>query len=403
MRESQPFTDPPVTAAFDRGPARYFHGRIQIFRDFEKLLERSIQARGGTTFLIQGAPGAGKSALLAECETLARSAGWKVADIGVGALWDSGKLLDSLRLGEKNNSTEKSIRIGLKNIFGWGYKNTWPQPTVNNILKGDRRPLLLILDEANALGEDGVPPTNHRADTIEVLGAIHNGKLGRPAVLLAAGLGTTAKAFESLKIARFARNCSVELGALGKEAERAVIQDWLNKEGGAKGDPATWIDAIAKEAHGWPHHILSYVDPAAVDQLKADGGSMTAGGLRNVLQAGREIRSAYYEQRARDFSWKQRRNLAELILRVPAEHGLDEEDILESLTQEYGPEKSKDLFRNALDRGIIHKQKGRYKVPIPSMRRWLISNYAREKIEIPPAMPVRQVSRRRDPGQGSRD
>lgn len=403
MRESQPFTDPPITAAFDRGPARYFHGRKQILRDFGELLERSTQARGGTTFLIQGAPGAGKSALLSECEKLAKSAGWKVADIGVGALWDSGKLLDALGLGDRFKVTEKSIQFGLKNIFGWGYKNTRPPPTVNNILKGDRQPLLLILDEANALGGDGVPPTNQRANTIEVLGAIHNGKLGRPAVLLAAGLGTTAKAFESLKISRFARNCFVELGALSKEAERAVIQDWLKKEGGAKGDPAVWMDAIAREAHGWPQHILSYVDPAAVHQLKADGGSMTAGGLRNVLEAGQDIRSAYYEQRTRDFSWKQRRSLAELILRVPAEHGLDEEDILESLTQEYGPEKSKDLFRDALDRGIIHKQEGRYAVPIPSMRRWLISNYARETIEIPHSMPVRQVPRKRNPGQGSRD
>lgn len=393
MCESRPFTDPPITAAFDRGPARYFHGRKQILRDFRELIERSTQAKGGTIFLIQGAPGAGKSALLTECEKLAESAGWKVADIGVGALWDSGKLLDSLGLGNRYKVTEKSTQLGLKNIFGWRYKSTRPLPTVSNILKGDRHPLLLILDEANALGEDGVPPTNQRADTIEVLGAIHNGKLGRPVVLLAAGLGTTAKAFESLKISRFARNCFVELGALSKEAERAVIQDWLEKGGGARGDPSAWTDAIAREAHGWPQHILSYVDPTAVKQLNADGGSMTAGGLKTVLEVGQEIRSAYYEQRARDFSWKQRRSLAELIMHVPADHGLDEEDILESLTQEYGPKKSMDLFRDALDRGILHKQAGRYAVPIPSMRQWLISNYAREKIEVPKSVPVRQASR----------
>ena len=58
---------PPLTAAFDRGASKYFHGRRQILRDFRKLAERAIQAKSGTTFLIQGAPGAGKTALLAEC------------------------------------------------------------------------------------------------------------------------------------------------------------------------------------------------------------------------------------------------------------------------------------------------------------------------------------------------
>ncbi len=32
--------------------------------------------------------------------------------------------------------------------------------------------------------------------------------------------------------------------------ERVVIQDWLQLEGRAKGDPTPWIDAIARETHG---------------------------------------------------------------------------------------------------------------------------------------------------------
>ena len=59
---------PPVTAAFDRGPAKYFHGRKQILNDFNELIARANLTDSGTTFLIQGAPGAGKTALLAECE-----------------------------------------------------------------------------------------------------------------------------------------------------------------------------------------------------------------------------------------------------------------------------------------------------------------------------------------------
>ncbi len=44
----------------DRGPARYFHGRAQILYDFSDLLRRATKENNGTTFLVQGAPGAGR-------------------------------------------------------------------------------------------------------------------------------------------------------------------------------------------------------------------------------------------------------------------------------------------------------------------------------------------------------
>ena len=85
----------------------------------------------------------------------------------------------------------------------------------------------------------------------------------------------------------------MELGALEKETEREVLHDWLTRDGGAKGDPTLWIDAIAQKTHGWPQHILSYVKPA-VRQLHADRSVMTAEGLHAVLKAGREAISIYY-------------------------------------------------------------------------------------------------------------
>ena len=41
-----------------------------------------MQSEMGTTFLIQGAPGAGKTALFAECEKQAKGEGWRVARLG---------------------------------------------------------------------------------------------------------------------------------------------------------------------------------------------------------------------------------------------------------------------------------------------------------------------------------
>ena len=167
----------------DRGPAKYFHGRKKILNDFTGLLQYASQKTWGTIFLIQGAPGAGKSALLYECEKHAEAHKWDVVDIGVGSLWDPYKLLGSLGLGDKYKPTEKSTQFGSKNVLGRGYKSRRPRPTVQNILEDGKKPLLLILDEAQVLGNEGIPPTNQRSDAVEVLEVIHNGKLkqtGRP-------------------------------------------------------------------------------------------------------------------------------------------------------------------------------------------------------------------------------
>ena len=371
---------PPSDFVPDRGPAKYFHGRKKVLDDFNGLLQFASQSTRGTIFLIQGAPGAGKSALFYECEKHARAGKWEVVDIGVGSLWDPYRLLGSLGLGEKYQPTEKSTQFGSKSFLGRGYKSSRPLPSVQNILEDGNKPLLLILDEAQVLGKEGMPPTNHRSDAVELLEVIHNGKLDRPVVLLTAGLGTTADAFGSLGISRFNRRCLVELGALEKEAEHAVIRDWLREDGGAKGDLAPWIDAISQETHGWPQHILSYMG-LAVERLEADNGIMTTAGLDAVLHTGHELRSEYYEQRAHDFSRKQRCSLARMIESGPlgegsdVGEGLDEEYILESLTREYGPEKVEQLFHRAIHHGILHKSRSRYVVPIPSMQDWLVYRY----------------------------
>ncbi len=279
-------TSPSLPSNFvpDRGPAKYFHGRKQILRDLGGILRYSTQNKWGTTFLIQGAPGVGKSALLEECEKHARENEWGVAKIGAESLWDPYELREDLGLGNKSEVTEKSTQFGVENLVKREIRTSRPRRTLLNILQADRQPLLLVLDEAQVLGEMDVPPSEYRATAIKVFNAIHNGELVRPVILVAAGLGTTKKAFQSLGISRFSGGCFVELGALSKESERAVIHDWLAKEGEAQGDPTEWIDAIAQETHGWPQHILSYVEPAS-RHLRAHDGAMTTEGLNTVLGA----------------------------------------------------------------------------------------------------------------------
>ena len=247
---------------------------------------------------------------------------------------------------------------------------------MKTLLQRGRDPLLLTLDEAQTLGKNEVLPPDQAHTASSVLNAIHNGKLNKPVLLLAAGLGTTTESFRSFGISRFEGNALVELGALGKEAERAVLHDWLTEDGGAEGDTTVWIDSVTRETHGWPQHILSYVKPA-LNQLHTAKGKMTAEGLNAVLETGRTGRAAYYKQRAQGFYRKQLHCIARSIVDVPAGGRVDHAVIMSSLLQDYGHDEAEKIFRRALYKGILDERDNCFVVPIPSMQKWLVSNYAR--------------------------
>lgn len=387
MPKSRPSPTPPLTVTFERGPTPYFHGRKQILGNFRQYLDRAKQIKsGGTIFLVQGAPGVGKTALLYECEKLAQDNGWRIAEINPPALWDPDELLHYLGKESRLRVTGVSGQVGIDAVVKADAKLdvavNHPSSITLKILADGKKPLLLILDEAQTLGTTNKPSKEVEGIATNVLNSIHNGNLGKPVILLAAGLGTTKTAFASLGISRFDGPSFIELGALGKEPERAVIHDWLTKEGRAKGDPSAWIDAIMLQTHGWPQHILSYVNPA-LRQLAVDDRKMTKGGLNTVLKAGQKLRSSYYEIRVRDFDEEHRLSFAKLFADIPLGGSTTRSIIMSTLERDHGPDEAKELFAQALDCGILHKLAGRYAVPIPSMRDWLVSKYARERIKFP--------------------
>ncbi len=364
-------------ATIDRGPAKYFHGRKKILNDFRTLTERtSLGKIGGTTFLIQGAPGVGKSALLHECAKIAeKKSGWHVAKIKTGALWDTGKMMRSLDLGKMIGIG--GISMSLLEAFEAQVALSKPKrktSSLNIVEKRKRRPLLLVLDEAQKIASAHEQSPDRREDAKELLEAIHNGELNKQVILLVAGLGTTLASFESLGISRFAKNCCVQLGRLSKESERAVIHDWLFKEGGAKGDPENWINAIAKETHGWPHHIISYVDPA-VYNLRDNNGMMTEDGLEDILKAGQRGRLEYYKERAYGFPEEVRQSLAKVFSGVPLEGNTTQKKIISRLSQDIGSDKADKLFDRFLEKGLLNGEDGRFAIPIPSMHSWLVDCY----------------------------
>ncbi|MXW14652.1 MAG: hypothetical protein F4120_00840 [Rhodothermaceae bacterium] len=388
MAKAQSASPETATATFDRGPARYFHGREKILNTFDELAENAVKASGGSTFIVQGAPGAGKSALLYECEKIVRGRGWDVVDLVTPSpLWDPAALRRALGFGMTRNVVMGIVDVVTNKFTGTNLISNIPEvtPTTINVLEKYKKPLLLILDEAHTLWEAHKPNREQTGTITSVLNAIHNGKLGTPVIFLAAGLGETIATFREWGISRPSEGCSVELGALSKESEHAVIQDWLTKEAMVKGAPTTWIGIIAKETQGWPKHITSYARIAS-DQIKTDNGEMTAEGIALVLERGKEARSQYYEKRVDDFEGDEVICLSEAIADIRSGMSFKKELVLSPLTEKYGADKAKNLFRKFSEKGVISKDGLLHSVPIPSMHDWMKAELDRTRKKLEQSM-----------------
>ncbi len=365
--------------------AKYFHGRADHLKTFRKWMTRAEKQERGTSFLVQGPPGVGKTALLYECRKLAHETGWVTAIISTNALWNP----DVLR-----NDLGKSTKVKLTDIFGelgvmvGGAMGTAKvggtikqnEVYTKKILESAKAPLLLILDEAQHLGIPGVLPEAQKEVTIPLLSSIHLGTMGTPVILLAGGLGKTADIFDDLGISRHKDGCLIELHALKKENELAILTDWLVKEGKAKGDVTPWVERIMQETHGWGQHINAYKE-AAVDHLQETGGEMNSEGLGLVIAAGAELRRKYYEGRVLKFVAQERRSIARIMTEIPRDGFLEEDDILDSLVKEYGAERGRELFFLSVQKGVFYynNDRGGYSAPIPSMRDWLMKHFPPKK------------------------
>ncbi|MCY4159143.1 MAG: hypothetical protein OXF48_05985, partial [Bacteroidetes bacterium] len=175
---------------------------------------------------------------------------------------------------------------------------------------------------------------------------------------------------------------------------RAVIYDWLTKEGGAQGNPTVWIDTIVQETHQWPRHVHSYAKHAA-EHLKENGGIMTTQGLNAVIKLGQEGRKQYYKQRVASFRGDQLQCLIKSMGEAVEGKLVKYKDFMFSLTDEYDKKEAQDLFDLFIRKGILEEYEGKYAISIPSMHAWLKEKYGRESIES-----VRETKVRPNPSEG---
>ncbi len=377
-----------------RGRATYFHGREGVWDDFFRLLKSARSNRGGTIFLVQGPPGAGKSAILHEFGDRAeRSGRWHHRDLGLASLYDPRDMADAL--GDQSHSdrtlssTEAVNQSGVRSSVHYHHEKRYGKaeerygPATRMLLKqhvvGLRKGLLLTLDEVQDLSAYGAIP-ERRTAIMDVLNVIRNAKVGGPVVLLAGGQGNSMSVLGTFGMSRLLGGCLHNLGILDASAERRVICDWIIKGGQVRtAHPrhlGRWIDAIAAETDGWPQHIHSFA-PQAAWWLRRHGSFMSETVPDEVMASGRAQKRAYYAQRIATINPPYCGSLAEFVKRDPSVAGWDMRHIIRTFQDVVLREDAPmGVFHEAVRKGVLARAGRLYCIPIPSMHRRLTDAYA---------------------------
>ena len=271
------FASPILTK--DRGWSPFFSGRHQEIENVELGVE-GVMTRfqsgermpaSDETWLFQGPPGGGKSALLAKLEERWNVKKGDAAPIAVPIRADHvfsqanlvAKIADALAI--SNNDSEASDKleqivsidhgstISAGTEFSEGQsvvrnsrELTWETLTTLLPRKNWKRPVVLLLDEAHSLSRWKGPSE---------ISNLHQGIHSLPIIPIFAGLSDSFEVLRDHDISRMAHRRRVTLWTLEQSEAEEAVKSMLDafRVGGSNHED--WIHRIAEESGGWPQHL----------------------------------------------------------------------------------------------------------------------------------------------------
>ena len=390
--------------AGDRDIEPVFVGREALFERADASLQNALRGRHGSlTIAIGGAPGAGKSAFVAECVrrhrivndavplelhydklhpgnlilTLAAALGQAPAEHTSHTRGARGRV--SLGLASTDASAaDVTERPGLvenaerEGIVPW----RTIRDTFRNRLAG--RPILLFVDEAQNFTKAGNGNCN-------MPGELHQGPPKgegcTPIVPVYTGLADTGSTLRhEAGVTRSVETNMIPLGGLtptqSKEYVRTVVGEYLGATGHT-GQVSALYRWLVSEGDRWPQHMRSANAALAECMLEADSHDLTDIDPERLLATAERRRDAFYQDRADGVMEDRFRDVADAVVRKAAAvagamlYPLEElaSDLLQSKTD---PPSGREFLTAMIHAGMLQKGAGRLlDCPIPSMRRWL--------------------------------
>ncbi len=395
------------TAAGEGSPPPVFVGREDIISDILAAAERAWRPGRGRhgepkmTRIVQGAPGSGKSSVLAELES--RLAGME-SDASPRLLTVSSEELEteagvadvlaavavSARTGQSEwlklgRNALSRVRRGVDGVSVLGAGVTlrpsdMPDPAalaaLEKTLPGGKwpRPVILAVDEAQNLPSDRHTPAGR------LFRGIHGAASGLPLTLVLAGLGDTPEMAGRMGLTRGLTLHPVG-GLSGAETEE-LMRGFCARFGIESAGAEDRLAALAAPCEGWPRHLHFALQAFGAAALEA-GGAAARIGWDGVFAAAADSRRAYYRAQ-RDAAMERSGNLVGAVMFELDRNmsgaeiiGLIERRASESRTEagwSLPPGAGADsFFEHLVHQGALQKDEtGSYNCPIPSFRSFLI-------------------------------
>ena len=386
------------------GREPFFRGRDDEYEIFQKAVKSLNDGHiGDGTMIFQGAPGAGKTALMGECMEAVRlhsslDKPWVAVLIPPGSLRYPESVvaamieatnLENERLLENVADThsrwlKKALNQGLQlfqeiqnrdiSIQGMSVSKKQQSGGADGLF---RHASSLLKNYHFAIFVDEAQNVKQHDNTKDVLDCLHRQTQGIPPVTAFFGLSDTEDILSECGLSRLPRGRVKTLGVLShEETARAIksVFDAYDFKGSSK-NREEWVNALSELSQGWPQHINS-VSFAACQIIHEHQGSLDEGLLPRALELGRKLKNEYYVGRLRRCSEDPvvYRNLAVEADKAP--DGVLSRSTLRSLISPL-LEHSKtldDFLSNALHAGVLMETEGlpkHYQIPIPSLGDYL--------------------------------
>ena len=397
----------------DRGESPFFSGRNQEIEDIELTLEGVMERlrlgkpmpASDETWLFQGPPGVGKSALLGKLEDRWNEKEKEGAPIALPIRPDIilnqanlvAKIADAVATSNDDTETADKLRqiVSLdsgsateisgelvvkastqisksKSVVTNPRELNWDTLTRFLPRKNWKEPVVLLLDEAQSLRRWKGPSE---------ISNLHQGIHGLPIVPIFAGLSDSFEVLRTHDISRMSNRRRVTLGALEQQEAETDVMLMLDtfRVGGTH--HYDWARQIARDCNGWPQHLQTGMQALARAVVDNDGmlGPAEGAFADAVSKTFEKYRNEYYRERldddlacsigllhiTLDAARPPGKMLAELK-NIIAEHANDRKEYKYQLPNMLDAS----MFLNRLiERGFLQQTKSghRFVCPIPSM------------------------------------
>ena len=395
----------------DRERPDVFVGRDEPIKALTAALQNIEGAGGirGSTRIVQGAPGAGKTALLNELLTRWQSkssAGTAHPPLVLNVQPDAfasrvglvAELHRSMGGGDLELSSGSKSRDSRTGVRGLGVEATRGTTSTSSIATPEvtfhtlrdrfskwRRPIALLVDEAQQIRPDTDASEPRHATPLNLsVAELHRGDHDLPILPIYFGLSTTRAHIAALGASRLADETTFGLDALSPAECYRGAHDTIEgyRPLGPQDELQRWAQACADASDSWPQHLHNNIR-ACCEALADADGDLSGADLTAAMARGAQMRQRYYDERTEAVG-RHAAAAMHAVIETATTGPMTERDVLALLRRELieadgipstqATAIAESLFNRILHAGVLHAAGGspaRYNCPIPSFATYL--------------------------------